>query len=488
MNSDPSSRAKTVAIVGGGFSGLMTAVNLARLAAQPLDITLINHARPYGRGVAYGTRRMEHLLNVAARNMSAFPDLPDHFLRWLQTRCDYEQEPETALRERFIPRCVYGDYVRSLMQHYLQPAHNAAGLKVKFIEDEAVDIDAGSDGAVIHLASGGSVRAQRVALATGNEPPASLPGANVLSAHPAWIGNPWKPWEDRRPPEGGCIVLLGTGLTTVDALMTLSALNWEGAIHAVSRHGWLPHSHFRGIPYDDFPPPGVDLAGLGLAALAALLEEHCSRLRKMGANPAIVVDRMRPYTQRVWQSFTLEERREFARIHAPLWNVLRHRIAPEIHREVTALQTSGRLRVVAAGIESVEAAGAQIKVHLLHGDGARSMIAGDLVVNGTGPQTRFTDTPNPLLRNLLRRGLIDPDDMGMGVRIAEDHTIIARDGQRSAFLLALGPLLRGTLWETIAVPELRGQAWRVARTILDAHPDQEAIRWDEATNALEYMI
>jgi uncharacterized NAD(P)/FAD-binding protein YdhS len=488
MKSAPSSRSKTVAVVGGGFSGVMTAVNLARLAAQPLEITLINHARPHGRGVAYSTRRMEHLLNVAVRNMSAFPDLPDHFLRWLQTRCEYEQEPETVLRERFIPRCIYGDYVRSLMQHYLQPAHDAAGLQVRFVEDEAIDIDAGSNGAVIHLASGGSVSAERVALATGNEPPASLPGADALTEHPAWIGNPWLPWEDRLPPDGGCIVLLGTGLTTVDALMTLCALNWHGAIHAVSRHGWLPRSHFRGIAYEDFPPAGVDLAGLGLAALVALVEEHCSRLRKMGENPAIVVDRMRPHTQRIWQSFTLEERCEFARHHAPLWNALRHRIAPEIHQQVTGMQKSGQLRVVAAAIESVEADGAQLSVHLRHADGARSTIGGDFVINGTGPQTRFIDTRNPLLRNLLRRGLIEPDDMGMGVRVTEDHTIIARDGQRSTILLALGPLLRGTLWETIAVPELRGQAWRVARTILDAHPDAETIRWDETSNALEYMI
>jgi uncharacterized NAD(P)/FAD-binding protein YdhS len=488
MNPAPSSRAKSVAIVGGGFSGVMTAVNLARLAAQPLDITLINSARPNGRGVAYGTRRMEHLLNVAARNMSAFPDLPDHFLRWLQTRFEYEQEPETALRERFIPRCIYGDYLRSLMQHYLQPARDAAEFRVRFIEDEAIDINAGSDGAVVHLANGDFVSAERVALATGNEPPASLPGADALADHPAWAGNPWLPWEDRRPSDGGSIVLLGTGLTTVDALVTLRALNWQGSIHAVSRHGWLPNSHFRGIAYDDFPPAGVDLAGLGLVALVALTEQHCDRLRKMGENPAIVVDKMRPHTQRIWQSFTLEERQEFARRHAPLWNVLRHRIAPEIYQQVTGMQESGQLSIVAAAIESVEAAGARVNVHLRHADGTRSTIGGDLVINGTGPQTRFTDTQNPLLRNLLRRGLIEPDNMGMGVRIAEDHTIVTQDGQRSTTLLALGPLLRGTLWETIAVPELRGQAWRVARTILDAHPETETIRWDEASNALEYMI
>ena len=74
----------TIAIIGGGFSGVMTAVNLARLSRHPLQLTLINERRPKGRGVAYGSRRIEHLLNVAARNMSAFPDLPDHFVQWLR--------------------------------------------------------------------------------------------------------------------------------------------------------------------------------------------------------------------------------------------------------------------------------------------------------------------------------------------------------------------------------------------------------------------
>ena len=118
----PKSAPKHIAIVGGGFSGLMTAVNLARLSTRPLQVTVINCRRPAGRGVACGTRRPEHLLNVAARNMSAFRDEPDHFLRWLRTRSEFDTMPEIELRERFIPRMVYGDYLRSIMHHHLQSA------------------------------------------------------------------------------------------------------------------------------------------------------------------------------------------------------------------------------------------------------------------------------------------------------------------------------------------------------------------------------
>lgn len=463
------SQTSHVAIIGGGYSGVMTAVNLARLGLRPPHITIVNDHRPAGRGVAYGTRRAEHLLNVAARNMSAFPDQPDHLVNWLRTRSEYDLTPEHELRERFIPRMIYGDYLRSLMHHDLPD--------VAITNGEAVDIEPRG---LIQLADGRRIEAQRIVLATGNEAPADLPGAEALQHHPAWAGNPWLPWHERLPPATGTIVLLGTGLTTVDAIITLRALGWLGRIHAVSRHGWLPHAHFRGIEYPDFPPAGVDLAELGLQKLIALMEQHCARLRELGANPAIIVDKMRPHTQRIWQRFSLEERLTFAREHAARWNVLRHRIAPEIHAQVSSAQLTGQLQVHAANIERVEAAGDRVRVLL---DGGKQL-EGDLVLNATGPQTRFSATRSTLLRNLLRRGLIASDDMDMGARIDGDHTVIDRSGNRSALLLALGPLLRGTYWETIAVPELRGQARRVAETLLGKPVEPAA----EPPVMMEYMI
>src|SRR5712691_10022875 len=133
------SHPEAIAIIGGGFSGIMTGVNLARLSQRPLHVTLINQHRPMGRGLAYGSRRPEHLLNVAARNMSAFPDIPDHFLQWLRTRSEYDDVPELELRERFIPRMVYGDYLRGLMQQHFRAPVQSALEQTDLIEGEAVD-------------------------------------------------------------------------------------------------------------------------------------------------------------------------------------------------------------------------------------------------------------------------------------------------------------------------------------------------------------
>jgi uncharacterized NAD(P)/FAD-binding protein YdhS len=470
------SQPEHIAILGGGFCGVMTAVNLVRLSPRTLRVTIINEDRPTGRGVAYGTRRKEHLLNVAARNMSAFHDQPDHLLQWLRTRSEFDAVPERDLREKFIPRMIYGDYLRSIMQHHFEGAGGMTPVKVEHVPGHAVDIEPQG---VVLLSDGRRVEADRIVLATGNEAPAELPGAEALKDHPAWVGNPWVVWDKRLPTDGGVIVLLGTGLTTVDAVITVRELGWQGSIHAVSRHGWIPHSHFRGIEYPEFPPADVDLTTLGLEKLIALMEEHCARLREMGANPAIIVDKMRPHTQKVWQSFSAQERRDFARRHAARWNVMRHRIAPEIHAQLTSAQLTGQLTIHPANIERVEASDGKVRVHL---SGGKSL-DGDLVINATGPQTRFTATRSVLLQNLLRRQLISPDDMDMGVRIDSDHTAVTADGARSDLLLALGPLLRGTHWETIAVPELRGQARRVAETLLEQTPLDV-----ETPVMMEYMI
>jgi uncharacterized NAD(P)/FAD-binding protein YdhS len=397
--------------------------------------------------------------------MSAFPDMPDHFLQWLRTRSEYESVPDIELRERFIPRQVYGDYLRGLMQQHLQSPDKPAPEQTQLIEGEVVDVVPERHHANVHLADGRKVWAEKVVLATGLEAPAGFPGSAELRDHPAWIGNPWQAWQDRLPAAGGTVVLLGAGLTSVDAITALRTLGWQGPVHVVSRNGWLPNVHFRGIENPEFPPPGVNLASLGLKKLEALLEQHCARLHGLGANPAIVVDKLRPHTQRIWQHFTTGERLAFVRHHAARWNVLRHRIPQEIHAQVMAARDSGQLQVHAARVERVEADGKRVRVHLSDGE----TLTGDLVINATGPQTKFSDTSSVLMKNLLQRGLVAADNMEMGIRADEDHTVIDRDGQRSSILLVLGPLLRGSLWETIAVPELRGQARRVAETILD-HP------------------
>jgi uncharacterized NAD(P)/FAD-binding protein YdhS len=204
------------------------------------------------------------------------------------------------------------------------------------------------------------------------------------------------------------------------------------------------------------------------------------------------VDRLRPHTQRIWQAWSVGERQTFMRHHAARWNVLRHRIAPAIHQQVTKAQADNRLTIHAGSVERLERHGSRVQVHLAAADdqGGTSLppLSAGLVVNCTGPQTRFSGTRSSLLRNLLDRGSVQPDVMDMGIRINAEFAVIDRANQVSSYLHALGPLLRGTLWETVAVPELRGQALQVARALLKGTPSPAGPQWIRELEFMEYSI
>jgi len=73
-----------------------------------------------------------------------------------------------------------------------------------------------------------------------------------------------------------------------------------------------------------------------------------------------------------------------------------------------------------------------------------------------GPHTSFSSAAEQLFKNLLERSLVRVDGLDTGIEVDANFATVERDGRRSAILYALGPLLKGTLWETTAVPELRG--------------------------------
>ena len=82
----------------------------------------------------------------------------------------------------------------------------------------------------------------------------------------------------------------------------------------------------------------------------------------------------------------------------------------------------------------------------------------DTVVNCTGPLHAMARTVNPVMRQMLDDGLVEVDRIGIGVKVDGND----RAGER---VWAMGPMTKGNYWEIIAVPDIRGQAERVATDI-----------------------
>ena len=102
------SRSPTVAVIGAGFSGLLTALRLLT-SSREVEVRLVERRR-FGLGAAYSTISPDHLPNVRAANMSAFSERPTHFLDWLRRRSGPAEPPS------FVTRAEYGAYLQGLLR------------------------------------------------------------------------------------------------------------------------------------------------------------------------------------------------------------------------------------------------------------------------------------------------------------------------------------------------------------------------------------
>jgi len=170
-----------------------------------------------------------------------------------------------------------------------------------------------------------------------------------------------------------------------------------------------------------------------------------------------VVDALRPHVPSLWQRLTPDDQRLFLRHVARYWEVHRHRMPPATAQRITALRMAGRLRVLPGRITRATERAEQLLVRVEHGGTATELAAGWLI-NATGPAADIGGSPDPLLRDLLSRGLARPDPHRLGIDASPAGAVLDLAGAASSTLFTLGPTLRGVRYETTAVPEIRDQA------------------------------
>jgi uncharacterized NAD(P)/FAD-binding protein YdhS len=429
-------RQAPVAIVGGGFSGTMAAANLARRGIRSVLIEANGQA---GRGAAYSTQEAAHLLNIRAHNMGAWADDPGHFA-----------EVEGLEADRFAERRRYGLYLRSILDDAAD-----SGL-VELIEDRAVGAKQDSSGWRIQLASGSTVEAGALIVATGNQPPAELPFAKEAGGR--LIDNPWgeaaRSAISDAASTGADVLIVGTSLTMIDTVLSLDRAGHAGKIVAVSRRGKIP---LAGGLHDPAPVEWDELPPLKVRKIAKWLRNRGAVVDWRSA-----IDSLRPHSHRIWQSFSNAEKRRFLRLGRPWWDIHRHRIAPEVAAKVEQLVADGRLEVIAGRIVSAESdsGGVEVTIRRRGKERAESPRRFGYIFNCTGPLADITRTDEPLLRQLLENDLARPDELAIG--FAVDERSRAGPAER---LWALGTLTKGRYWEMIAVPDIREQAAAVAEDI-----------------------
>jgi len=434
---------RTIAIVGGGVSGALTAFHLIRQNVQA-EVILIDQRPNFGLGLAYSTPSLRHLLNVPAGKISALPNQPRHFLDWLQSHYDPQ-----ATEKTFAPRAVFGRYIQSLLAEISGVRQEVASV---------VDVQPEANGAAVILGDGRTIQADLVVLAIGNFDPAPLPGiapeaiADGVYHHNAWAQETYQDLPDNAP-----IALIGTGLTGVDVVLRLRELGHEGKIIALSRHGIFPNRHAEYTPLG-FSAVPLDTPATALAYLRALRATI-----KAGAGWRAAIDSIRDTTNALWLRLPLAEQMRFRRHLQRRWDVVRHRMAPPIADLIEAELNNKTLVVHEGHLESVDATPAGAQVTLRTHEGVETFHV-DRVINCTGPNMNYRRVNSPLLRKLFDRGIATAGPLG-GFHCAENGALIDANGQISEVFFNLGPGRLGNLLESIAVPEIRHQAIDLAKTL-----------------------
>lgn len=458
----------SIAIIGGGISGVLSLIQLEKQSSQELSVSIFNKELPLFRGRAYQTYSERHRLNVAARNMSVYPDRPGHFSDWVKKQAGYSSIEKNHIDFSYLPRNLYGKYLDEIYENFFKQKRQ--DFKTEILDKEVVSLKKENGIFRIGCRDGSFCHSKKVILASGNQLPRDpLPGSHPFISSSLYFANPWTEKCVSELSGNEPVLIIGTGLTMVDVVLGLTEKNFSGKIMAISPKGFhiLPHRPYH--PYtgilEEIKKPYI------LSDLFILFRKHVKLARMQNKYGETVVDAIRPVTQEIWQQLSLRERKSFMSHVRHLWGVARHRLPADIFETIHQLISEGRLKIIAGRIQDIREENGLATVNVrLRGESENSKYEVQRVINCTGPEADPERFDSALFRQLLQEGMIAVDEMRLGVRADSFYNAISAAGSADPDFFVMGSLLRGTLWETTAVPELRVQAEVIAKRIRTQNP------------------
>lgn len=457
---------KKIGIIGGGFSGIMTAYHLINNTITSLEITIIDSTQSIGKGIAYTPYSKKHLLNVSSEKMSALPNSPNHFLEWVMTRDEYCSEDPKIISKSFLPRYLYGEYLTDIWLDTIKVAI-LKKIKLNIINDHVIDLSSSDTGVKLKLTDK-NIDCNECIIATGNQIPRNpqIKNLNYFKS-PTYFQNPWTIDSVSNLNNDLPILIIGNGLTMVDTVLGILENGFKNKIYSISKNGFtiLPHRSSSAIN-SDFSSELPETPSL--LSVLTLVNKHRKHLRNLGLSAESIIDFLRPQTQKIWRSFTLTEKRKFMNRLRHFWGVARHRIPLHIHDQIQQLQLQNRLKIVSGKIIDIHETNDSVSV-LFHSkkQNQTKELSVSRVINCTGPETDLEHSQNELLKNCFHKELLAQDELKLGIKTdLNSFQTINSKGQKQTHIYTLGTNLKGELWESTAINEIRIQAQQLAKVIL----------------------
>lgn len=449
-----------VAIVGAGFSGTMVLINLIQLLEHSVHLTIIEKSGRFAEGVAYSTTEKCHILNVTAKDMGAFADNPNHFYEWLQNNKPLWEDkfPGVTIQPlTFAPRMLYALYLKRLFKEALREAEKKQ-ITVECITGEVTSIDSSS---TLEVDGKPLIHAKAIVLASNIPTSKSLISESNLANY---VPNIWQAASEtplkKNIDKELTTVIIGTGLTMVDAFLSLKNHGYKGKIIAISKTGTLQESHGH-LPIE-IPPTPIDETTTPLTAanLLKILRHAVKQAKNEGRQWQGIWQAIRPHTIPTWMHLPLKEKSRVTRYLLSLWSKYRHRIPEEVNSQLQSAIQSGQLKIESGKVIGIKQTPTVLEVIIKD----KKPLAADFVLNCSGAEINLKHTTSPLLQNLIKNKLIQVHPLNLGIQ-ADSNTFKVKNSHNLP-IYVIGQLLIGELLETVAVPELRKQSKTVADQLI----------------------
>ena len=464
-----------IVFIGAGPSTTATLVNLLQelenqaLSSSNMHISVIEKRHMFGAGLAYSTQKPYHLFNSRANKVGILYGDRNHFFKWMiQNRAIWHEKfPDYAQTipksDDFVPRGIYGLYLKAMYDKAVQgltekgaTVHLYRGMAKKLFR-------IGKKGYVTLLPNNSKtpshLEADKIILAIGNPPPAPI---KKLSHHAHYISDFWQ--QNKTIPPHAPIFIIGTGLTAMDALLTLQAQDHHGHITLISRNGKKAKKHNTVLPrykrclftldtVKKLSPPTAD-------DYARLLSEELRIAKKQGYNWRSVIDSLRensqtrlqtgPLTKQVgfktfWNMLSDSEKCHWNTHYNSWFNSLRFRLPPQSWEKLQPLFTSSQARFLKGDIT----------------DPNYPINPQAYYINCTGPNL----INNPVIASLRHTGGCQVHPAG-GLRADKQMRLQEQDGRFSSVFRAIGPCRKGEDFETIAMVEIVDQTAQLAQSLV----------------------
>jgi uncharacterized NAD(P)/FAD-binding protein YdhS len=525
-----SSANPVLAVVGGGSVATSFIRQLAQQAQQEgasgiAEVLVFEPRAQPGAGDAYQDDTPSNLLNTRAAGMSALHGDPDHFLRWAMR---HESEwrdtfPDAVLGgDSFLPRALFGRYMRHAYDEAVGILQQL-GVSVRHVRAGVTSMRCVEERYELATLTEGTYRADQVVLALGNQEGTAF---DHLRPYENYFSSPYPcTGLGARIERRKAVCIIGSGLSAIDAAVSLADAGHRGKIVMVSRHGRLPsvrgdhnRSHKPRLSRERVDALARQRGGrLRLrevgemllreleqgegapADLTEILQPGHGPHRDVDADIGVasardrtwqsIVDRLDDAIDLVWHYLPDADRRIFERDFKSQWLSYRVSFQPCNARKIQQLLHTEQLSVYRGCADvSFVPAHEHFAVSVLdHGKAFSATLYADHVINATGCTTDVRQCRSPLLRGMLASGLARAHEFG-GIEVDfASSQVMTRQGRMLPGLYALGSMVSGTYFWThamnvncrLAAGVARGVMTRTAR----AQPAQAPVpmRESEAT-------